>query len=149
MTDTARVLLVAACLSASALVVFAWRLTRIDPSHPDRLIGELRLAQFGAVLLALTGGAWLGLAVAARPDPLSGLDVSLGIAYALVAGIVLHLEPRQGLMVVAAAFVLHALIDIGHRPGWLSTSVAPQWFTAGCAGYDVFAGALCFWARRR
>ena len=149
MTDTARLLLTAAVLSASALTVFAWRLTRVDPSHPQRLIGELRLAHLGAVLLALTGGTWIGLGVAHEADLFAGVDVSLGVAYALAAVIALHLEPRQSLLVLAGAFVLHALIDIAHRPGGLSPSVAPNWFIVGCAAYDVFIGALCFWARRR
>ncbi len=149
MTDTARILLTGALLSLSALAVFTWRLLQVDPSHPQRLIGELRFAQFGAAILALTGGTWLGLAVAHAADPFAALDVSLGVAYALVAVIVLHLEPRHSLLVLTGAFVLHALIDIAHRPGGLSPTVAPDWFIVGCAGYDVLVGALCFWARRR
>ena len=149
MTDTARILLTGALLSASAIAVFAWRLTRVDPSQPERLIGELRLAQFAAVLLALTGGTWLGLAIAHEADLFAGLDVSLGVAFALVAIIALHLEPRQSLLVLAGAFALHAVLDVAHQPGGLSATVAPDWFIVGCAGYDVFVGALCFWARRR
>lgn len=149
MTDTARLLLVAAVLSASALAVFVWRLLRIDAADPARLIGELRLAQSAAILLALTGGAWLGLGVAHETELLSGVDVSLSVVYAILAIVVLQLEPRQALLVAAGAFVMHALIDIGHRPGGLSTALAPRWFIVGCAAYDVYVGALCFWARRR
>ena len=149
MTDTARLLLVAAVLSASALAAFAWRLMRSDPGAPERLIGELRLAQAGAILLAVVGGAWLGLGVAHEADLLSGLDVSIAIVYAILAILAMQLEPRQALLLLAAAFVAHALIDIAHRDGGLSPAVAPRWFIVGCAAYDVFVGAVCFWARRR
>ena len=53
------------------------------------------------------------------------------------------------LMTLAIAFVAHALVDIAHRPGWLSPAIAPQRFIAGCAAYDVYVAALCFWARGR
>lgn len=149
MADSARILITAAVLSASAIAVFAWRLTRTDPSQPERLVGELRLTQFGAVILAVTAGAWIGLGTAHPSELMAGLDVSFGIAYALLAVIALHLELRQSLLLLAAAFVLHALIDIGHRPGLLSTTLAPRWFIVGCAAYNVFMGAICYWARRR
>jgi hypothetical protein len=148
-TDTARLLLVAAALSASALAVFVWRLLRIDAADPARLIGELRLAQSAAILLAFTGGAWLGLGVAHEAELLSGVDLSIAIVYAILAIVVLQLEPRQALLVLAGAFVVHALVDIGHRPDGLSTTIAPRWFIVGCAAFDVYVGALCFWARRR
>ena len=149
MTDTARLLLVAVVLSASAIGAFVWRLLQIDPTDPARVVGELRLAQAAAVLLAFTGGAWLGLGAAHHAELLSGIDVSAGIVYAILAVVALHLEPRQALLTLAAAFVLHALLDIAHRPGGLSTDVAPQWLVVGCAGYNVYVGALCFVARRR
>jgi hypothetical protein len=148
-TETARLLLIAAVLSASALGVFAWRLLRSDPAAPERLIGELRLAQACAILLAVTGGAWLGLGAGHEAELLSSLDVTIAIVYAILAVVALQLEPRQALLLLAAAFVAHALIDIAHRPGWLSQAIAPRWFIAGCAAYDVFVGAVCFWARRR
>lgn len=149
MSDTARLLLVAAVLSASAIGVFVWRLLRIDVADPARLIGELRLAQSAAILLAFTGGAWLGLGAAHAAEVLSGVDVSLAIVYAILAVVALQLEPRQALLVLAGAFVLHALVDIAHRPGGLSTAIAPRWLIVGCAAYNVYVGALCFWARRR
>jgi len=148
-TGTVGLLLVAAVLSGLALAGYAWRLTRIDPAHPDRLIGELRLAQLGAILLAATAGSWIGLAIAANPDPITNVDVTLGLGYVALAVIVLQLDPRQALLTLALAFVLHALIDIAHRPGWLSPSIAPRPFIVGCAAYDIFVAAICFWARRR
>jgi hypothetical protein len=148
-TGTVGLLLVAAVLSGVALGGYGWRLIRIDPAQPERLIGELRLAQLGAILLAVTAGSWIGLAVAANPDPLANVDVTLGLGYIVLAVIVLHLDPRQALFTLALAFVLHAAIDIAHRPGWLSATLAPRPFIVGCAAYDVYVAAVCFWARRR
>jgi hypothetical protein len=148
-TGTVGLLLVAAVLFGLALGGYGWRLTRIDPAQPERLIGELRLAQLGAILLAVTAGSWIGLAVAANPDPVANVDVTLGLGYIVLAVIVLHLDPRQALFTLAVAFVLHALIDIAHRPGWLSPALAPRPFIVGCAAFDIYVAAICFWARRR
>jgi hypothetical protein len=149
MTDTARVLLTAAVLSGSALGVLAWRVGRTDASAPERLVGELRLAQWAALLLAATSGLPMGLAVALPSMPDAHLDAAIGVAFVGLAGIVLLRDPREGLFLAAAAFVLHALVDLAHRPGWLSAELAPRWYVVGCASYDVYVAALCYWARRR
>jgi hypothetical protein len=149
MTDTARVLLAAAALSAAAIAMLAWRITRTDPAGPDRLIGELRLAQWTAVLLAAVGALPIGIAVARMGDVTSNLDAAAGAVLVGLAGIVLQREPREGLLLLMAGFVLHALIDIAHRPGWLSPDFAPRGFTAGCASYNVCLAALCYWGWRR
>ena len=149
MDDTARLVLVAFALSGSALGVFAWRIAAIDPAQPQRLIGELRLAQWVAILLAVTGGAWLGLAIRAGTEPLAGLDVTVSIGSAVLAAVALVSEPRQALGLLAGAFMAHALVDIAHRPGWLSPAMAPRWFAVGCSAYDVYIAALCYWARKR
>jgi len=149
MTDTARVVLTAAVLAASALIMFAWRLKRIEPGAPERLIGELRLAQWAALLLAATGGASIGLAVGNDAIPLGTLDITLGVAIIVVAGTVLISEPQPALLLVAVGFVAHALIDIAHRPGWLAPELVPRWYIVGCAVWDVYVAAVCFWSRRR
>jgi hypothetical protein len=149
MTETARALLTAAVLAASALTVFAWRVTRLAPDDPHRLIGQLRLAQWAALALAATGGASIGLAVAHAAVPLAVLDLTLGVAFVVVGGLVLIREPQPALLLVAAAFVVHALTDIAHRPGWLAVEVAPRWYVVGCAAWDAYVAALCYWARRR
>ena len=149
MDDTARLVVTTFVLSASALSVYAWRLARTDPSQPQRLIGELRLAQWVAILLAMTGGAWLGLAVRAGGEPLAGLEVSVAVGCGIAAALALLSDPRAALGLLAAVFMAHALVDIAHRPGWLPPGIAPRWFTIGCAAYDVYIAALCYWARRR
>src|SRR5262245_20507565 len=107
------------------------------------------MAQLSAILLAVTGGAWIGLGVPATADPLANVDITLSLATIVVAVVALRAEPRQALLLLAAAFVVHALIDIAHRPGGLSTTIAPRRFLVGCAAYDVYVAAICFWTRRR
>jgi hypothetical protein len=149
LNDTVHVLVVAAALSGVAVSTLAWRVARLDPSSPDRLIGELRVARWAAILLAGVGGISIGLA-AARPGLLVGsADVALGVVFVGWAGVVLQRDPREGLLLAAAAFIAHALVDIAHRPGWLSPEIAPHWYTVGCAIYDVYIAGLCYWARRR
>jgi hypothetical protein len=148
-TGTVGLLLVAFVLSGLALGSYAWRVTRIDSSQPDRLIGELRLAQWTALLYAATGGTWIGLAVIAQADLLANIDLLLGVTAVVLAAFVLRLEPRAALLTLAIAFVAHALLDIAHRPGGLSPTIAPQRFIVGCAAYDIYLAALCFWTRGR
>jgi hypothetical protein len=145
MTDTVRVLLAAAVLSAATLGAFAWRLSRTEADQPERLIGELRLSQWTALLLAGLGGLSVGLAVAFQSAPGANVDALLGLAFVVVAGFVLH----GGLLVVAAGFIAHALVDIAHRPGWLPPDVMPRWYAVGSAIFDIYVAAACYWASRR
>jgi hypothetical protein len=148
-TNPALILLTAAILSASAVAGLAVQIRKLDPSGPHRLIGELRLAQWAAILLAATGAVPIGLALSAGADPLANVDITAGVAFVILAGVIVQSEPRAALRLVVGGFVVHALTDIGHRPGWLSMQVLPQWYAAGCAAYDVALAALCFWASRR
>jgi hypothetical protein len=147
-TDTARVLLTAAVLSLAAMFLMAVRVSRLEPDQPERLIGELRVAQWAAVLLAGLGGIPLGLAVAGAATPLGNFDAALGVIFVGVAGIILQREPREALLLASAAFVVHALFEIAHRPGWLAPELAPPWYAVISAVYDVTIAALCYWSRR-
>lgn len=149
MTDTARVLLTAGVLSLSAAAMFTARLRRLDPADPARVVGELRLAQWAAVLLAALGGAPIGLAAAGSAMPFAQLDATFGIVAVVVAGLVLHREPPKALRFASAAFMTHAVVQLLHRPGWLPADLAPLWYTAGSATFDVCMAAVCFWAPRR
>ena len=149
MSETVRALIAIALLSGSALTVFVWRLGRLDAAEPERLIGELRFAQWMALALAAVGGAWLGIAAVRAPAGYGAVEVTLALATILFAGWTLQRETRQSLLLLCAAFVVHALIDVAHRPGWLAEDLAPRWFTMGCAAYDICLAALCYWAQRR
>ncbi len=149
MSETVWLVLVAGVLSASAVTTMSWQIARTDPRSPDRLVGELRLARWAGILVAAVGGLSIGLA-AARPDiPMGHFDASLGVVFVGLGGIVLQREPRDGLLLAMGLFLVHALINIAHRPGWLSPEVAPHWLTVGCAIYDVYLAGQCFWVWRR
>jgi len=147
--DTALVMLAAAVLSAASVTLLAWRTGRIDGSHPARLVGELHVARWAAILLATVGAITAGLALG-RPDVLLGnADAAMGVVFVGAAGLVLQREPRDGLLFGAGAFIAHALVTLAHRPGWLSPEVIPRSFAVACAIYDVYLAALCFVVRRR
>ncbi|HUF47047.1 MAG TPA: hypothetical protein VMM93_04465 [Vicinamibacterales bacterium] len=149
MTDTVRVLLSAAVLSLSAFAAFAWRVSRTEAAGPERLVGQLRLAQWAAVLLASTGGAAIGFAATQATIPMGTIDVTVAVLCVLLAGLVVMSEPRVGLLVAGAGFLAHALFDVAHRPGGLSDALMPRWFIVGAAAWDLSMSAICFWARRR
>lgn len=149
MTDTGRVLLTGAILSGLALSMFAWRVQHTDAEEADRLIGELRLGQWMAVMLAAVSAIPIGVALSRLSLPLAHLDAAIAVAFVAVAGFVLQRDPREGLLVASLGFIAHALIDIAHRPGWLPPDLSPRWFTVGCAVYNVYLAGWCYWVRRR
>jgi hypothetical protein len=148
-SETIRALIAIAVLSGSAFAVFVWRLGRLDPAEPERLIGELRFSQWMALVLGAVGGAWFGVAAVHAPAGYGAVEVTLAVTTILFAGWTLQRETRQSLLLLCTAFVGHALIDVAHRPGWLAEDLAPRWFTVGCAAYDIYLAALCYWAQRR
>lgn len=149
MTDTARVLMTVAVLAASAAGFYTWKIVQLDPSGPQRLIALLRLAQWSALLLGASGAVSIGLAVAQEAMPSGTIDVTAGVAFVLIGGLVLNREPREALLLAAGGFVAHALVDIAHRPGLLEPGLAPRWYAVGNAVFDLYIASLCHWARRR
>ena len=129
---------------ASGLAWYAFRTASIPPASPDRLVAELRLAQFAALLLVMTAGVYIGFAVSFERQAGVGLDVAIAIGFLVVAATTLVRDPRQALTVLALAFAAHAVIDVAHRPGLLPDAIAPRWYLIGCALYDVCIGALCY-----
>lgn len=129
---------------AAGFTWFSIRTAALPTSTPQRLIDELRLAQFAALLLTLTAGAYVGFAVVRENEPGVGLDVAFAIGFLIAAGTSMIKEPRQALTIVALAFAAHAVLDVAHRPGLLPDALAPRWYSIGCAVYDVYIGALCY-----
>lgn len=137
----------AAVAFGALLVGLAWQSIRtaaVPTSSPERLIAELRLAQLAALLLVLSAGAYVGFAVANESRPGVGLDIALALGFFVAAAATMIRDPRQALTILAAAFAAHAIVDIAHRPGWLPDGIAPRWYAIGCAVYDLFVGALCY-----
>ena len=122
----------------------AWRASAIPVSAPERLVAELRLSQFAALLLVLAAGAYIGIAVVHENTRGVGFDVALSVGFFVVAAATLVRDPRQSLTMLAVAFAAHAMFDVAHRPGLLASDVAPRWYLIGCAAYDVVIGSLCY-----
>lgn len=144
MTEAARTILLAFAIIAAGFTWLAYRTSSIPPASPDRLIAELRLAQFASLLLAFTAGAYIGIAVTYEGRVGIGLDVALAMGFFVVGASTLIRDPRQALTMLALAFAVHAVVDVAHRPGLLPDAVAPRWFLIGCAVHDVYIGALCY-----
>jgi hypothetical protein len=144
-TEASQTILVAFALIAIGVTWQAIRTTREPVNSPDRLVSELRLAQLAGLLLVLSAGAYIGLAVAHEAQPGVGFDIALAVGFFVVGAATLVRDPRQALTMLALAFAAHAILDVAHRPGWpLPDGVAPRWYSIGCAVYDVYLGALCY-----
>lgn len=149
MNDTLRVLLVAAALSAAAVAALAWRITREDPTSPQRVVGELRLSRWVAVLLSALGAVAIGVAAAIPDASLANVEASCGVLMVGLAGIVLQREPPEGLLIATVGCAMYAAWNLAHRPGWLPDNGDMHWFRASSAVYAVCLGAVSYWARRR
>jgi hypothetical protein len=144
LSEGLRTVAVAFVALAAGLTWYAVRTSLIPPASPDRLIAELRLSQFAALLLTMTAGVYIGFAVNFENQPGVGLDVAFAVGFLVVAATTLLRDPRQALTILALAFAAHAVIDVAHRPGLLADGIAPRWYLIGCATYDVYIGALCY-----
>ena len=143
-SEAARALLL---VGLALIAGFDWmvlRTLRLPTSSPDRLVAELRLAQFAAVVLALVAGASLGLTSPTTAGPGVALEAAVALGFFAVATIAPLRDPREALTVLALAFCAHALVDMSHRPGLLPDQLAPQWFVVGCAIHNLCAGVLCY-----
>ena len=143
-TEALRAIIVAFLALGAALAWLSVGAARTPIASPERLVAEFRTLRFASLLLALTAGTSIGLAAARDQIPAGALDVSFAVGFFVVAAIALTKDPPQALMLLAAGFGLHALLDIAHRPGLLSPDLAPRWFFVSCAVYDVVVGAICY-----
>jgi len=143
-SDVLQALLVTAVASGAGFVWLSLRTLQLDTNAPSRLIAELRLAQIGALLLAFVAGSYVGFAGVASTAAGGGLDIALALGFFVVAASAPTRDPREALIILAIAFVAHAVVDILHRPGALSVGIVPQWYLIGCAVYNIAIGALCY-----
>jgi hypothetical protein len=144
MSEALRTFLVAAVALGAGFSLQSLRTAAIPVASPDRLVAELRLAQIGALVLTLVAGAYLGFAAAHEARVGVGLDIAFAAGFFVLAAYTLTCDPRQALTLLALGFAGHAILDIAHRPGVLPDGLAPQWYTVGCATFDVLIGALCY-----
>jgi hypothetical protein len=144
MSEASRTALVAFGALAAGFTWLSVRTASIPSSSPQRLVAELRMAQMAGLLLTLTAGAYVGLAVVRENDPGVGLDIALAMGFLIAAAWTMMRDPRHALTILALAFAAHALLDVAHRPGLLPDALAPRWYSIGCAIYDAYIGALCY-----
>lgn len=144
---------IALALSAVALVApLAWRLAGLlrEPwDSPQRVVGELRLAQMAAMVLVFVAGAHAGLAVARLDLPGAGLEIALAVGFLVLASTAVLRDPPEALAWLALAFLGHAVLDVLHRPGLLPEQLVPGWFARDCATLSAVVAALCYLAVRR
>jgi hypothetical protein len=64
--------------------VLAWlsiRVTKMDQNSPERLVAELRLAQFSALLLAFVAGAFIGFSATSEVNVNTAVDAALALGF--------------------------------------------------------------------
>lgn len=147
LAEPTRTVAFVALAAATLAAMIAWlsiRALRLPPTDPNRLVAELRLAQLAAVVLAFVAAAYVGLAAAQPAVRGGGLDVALALGFLIVAVTAPLRDPREALVVLAVAFVVHAVGDVLHRPGWLPDGLVPGWYAVGCAVQNAIAAALCY-----
>jgi hypothetical protein len=137
-------LAVLALLMVATIVTFTLRALAAPANAPDRLVAELRLAQVAALVLALTAGVSVGLALGHAGRPNLSIEVALGGMLFLVAALAPFQDPRLALTLVAVGFAAHAVTDVMHRPGLLPADLTGQWYFVGSATLDAVVGALCY-----
>lgn len=143
MTETARILLTVVVLTGVGLSVFAWRVSRTSAGAPDRLVAQLHLSHWAALVLAVQGAIGMGLAISSESAPAAALEMALGLLPILAAVLVLRSEPVPALQLAALALGIHAALAFAHRPGWLEPDLAPAWFWLGQMTYDLYIATLC------
>ena len=142
-TETARILLTVAILSGVALSAFVWRLTRPSREPHERLVSQLHLSQWAALLLAAAGAVGIGQGVTAAAAPGAMVEASTGILALIVAAVVLRREPEQALLLAGGCLLLHGLFDWAHRTPLLTAAFVPDWWSVGSAIYDAYIAVLC------
>jgi hypothetical protein len=93
-TEGFRTAIVAFGVLGAGLTWQAIRTAGEPVNSPDRLIYELRLAQMAALLLTLSAGAYIGLAVAHEAQPGVGFDIALAVGFLLAAAATMVRDPR-------------------------------------------------------
>ena len=144
LNDADLALMVACVGMALALLRLSLAASRADPSAADRLVAELRLAQFAALILVLTAGVYVGFALAHGASAGSGIDVALAVWFLVLASVAITQEPGHALTILALGFAGHAMLDLLHGAGTLPSNALPNWYSTACAIYDVGIAGVCY-----
>ncbi len=115
----------------------------MESSNPNRLITELRLAQYAALLMVLTAGVYVGLAISQEQQPRNELDIAFSTGFILLAATAITRVPERALTTLAVAWTAHTIVDLGHISELLSP-VRPAWYPTACAIHDVVLAGFCY-----
>lgn len=144
MTDAARALAVTSILVAFAMIRLSRHAIQSDPTSPTRLVAELRLAQFAALVLALVAGTYIGFSLAQAATAGSGVDIALAIGFLMLASVAVTQSPHIALAMLAVGFGGHAIVDLIHGANVLPADSLPDWYATACAIYDVVMAGVCY-----
>ena len=143
-TEAFRALALGSVALGLALGWLAYNAARLEVTSPNRLVLELRLAQFSALLLVLAAGIYVGLAIAHENTPGVGLDIALATGFFVVAALATTWEPTRALTALAIAWGAHGLVDLAHMADALPGAIAPPWYPTACAIFDVAVAGICY-----
>ena len=144
MTEAFRALALGSLTLGLALGWLAYSAVRMEVTSPNRLVLELRLAQFSSLLLVLVAGIYVGFAVSYETTPGAGLDIALAIGFFVAGAIATTWEPTHALTALAIAWGAHGFIDLAHIADWLPSAIAPPWYPKACAIFNVTVASICY-----
>ena len=127
-----------------ALAWTAWQACRSDPNSPERLVVELRLSQYSALLLLLVVGVYVGLNIAYENINGTSFDIAIAVGFFVIVSSVITWEPASALTTLSLAWVGHSFVDLAHIINLLPGDIAPAWYPRVCAIYDVCVAAICY-----
>lgn len=127
-----------------ALAWTCWQACRSDPNSPERLVVELRLSQYSALLLLLVVGVYVGLGVAYENIGGTGFDIAIAVGFFVIVSSAITWEPATALTTLSLAWIGHSFVDLAHIINLLPGNIAPAWYPRMCAIYDVCVAAICY-----
>ena len=122
----------------------AWQACRSDPNSSERLVVELRLSQYSALLLLLVAGVYVGLNVAYDNIDGTSFDIAIAVGFFVIVSSVITREPASALTTLSLAWIGHSFVDLAHIINLLPGDIAPAWYPRVCAIYDVCVAAICY-----
>jgi hypothetical protein len=143
-TEAFRALVLTSVALGLTLGLISYKAINLKTSSPDRIVLELRLAQFSALLLALASGVYVGFSVIYEGTAGTGFDIALATGFFVVAALATTCEPTRALTVIAIAWGAHCLVDLAHIANVLPSSIVPAWYSTACAIYDVVIAGTCY-----
>lgn len=127
-----------------ALAWTAWQACRSDPNSHERLVVELRLSQYSALLLLLVVGVYVGLNVAYENINGTSFDIAIAVGFFVIVSSVITRKPASALTTLSLAWIGHSFVDLAHIINLLPGDIAPAWYPRFGAIYDVCVAAICY-----